>query len=96
MRFKGYSLNFRIVSLALDDITKDDLTREEVTLIYLCEDKVFLLPDNIELFPDEDVLNRLRDCSNYDVFEIWPNGTVHQRYSENSTDNFLFRVEFYS
>jgi His-Xaa-Ser system radical SAM maturase HxsC len=90
MKFDAYDSGFKIVSLAISEEAKMDLIEDRLDFVFYSEGKVYLYPGEIELNPDEGVLDRFSECCDYDVFEIWPNGSLHQKYSEKSTDNYFF------
>ena len=92
IRLKNYTLDFKIVSLALDNIAKEKLLSEGVSFLYLDQDKteITLLPENIQLTQDKTVLDGIMLYNNYDVFEIWPNGVLSRKYNDKSEDNYFF------
>ena len=93
LRIPEYSGSFKILSLALDEATKDDLIGEEVEFIYAQESEAIVFPDGDLLTKDKDILARLRECNNYDVFEISDNGSVTRCYDNSSLENTFFITE---
>ena len=92
-RLPGYRKGFRILSLALDEITRDDLTLEKVEFIYVQSDSIEIYPEKEILSQDEDCIRELRKYNNYDVLGISENGLVYRYYDDSSTENALFITE---
>lgn len=86
----GYDENFRIVSLALNNPVKQDLIEDKLDFLFVEDDKVILYPDEKVFFQNAKKIEMLRDRSNYDVFELWPNGYLQERYNDKSLDNYFF------
>lgn len=92
LRFKDYNLGHRVVSLALDERARDKLISEELSLVYMDENRneIFLLPEKVVLSKDIDDIVKIRTYNNYDVFEIWGNGNFVRKYNDKSDDNYFF------
>ncbi len=90
LRLKEYTGPFRIVSLALDEISKKSLYEANVPFIYTLDDAIILWPKNEVLCRDIKLVEILNQMNNFDVFEIWENGIMHQKYSDSSDDNYFF------
>lgn len=91
IRFSNYTGKYKIVSLALDTSAKEELTNRKLPLIFIEDGKI------IKLFPEGQILStdllslaQILTYNNYDVFEIWENGTLHRKYNDKSNDNYFF------
>ncbi len=90
MRIIDYNAGFRIVSLALDEETRDDLIDDGLDVLYLTEKKQILYPEEFGFQIGEKDLEKLLKCNDYDIFEIWPNGLLHRKYDNTSIDNYFY------
>lgn len=90
IRFREYTHGFRIAALALDDEAKENLLAKNLSVLCVSDTQILLLPDCIAITADKESIEYLRDFHNYDVLEIWENGSVHRRYSDQSDDNYFF------
>lgn len=90
IKFKEYNHGYRILSLALDEITKIKLDEKNLSLLYVTEEKCMLFPEGIVLQITEEYLKQLKNFNNYDVLEIWENGFINRRYNDKSDDNYFF------
>ncbi len=89
IRFSEYSSGYKIVSVAADLETKNDLVADGLDCIFVTKDEVILYPENILLETDEE--NRIKLLEhNYDVYEIWPDGRMFIKYNNCSIDNYFF------
>lgn len=83
-------LGYRIVSLAFDPVTKEDLSRDGLELLYVKDDAIRFFPGDVVLSTDVAKISALSLCKNYDVFEFQPNDILSQLYDNSSTDNSFF------
>lgn len=90
VKISGYEGRYKILSLALDEKTKDDLLSESVDLIYVDRDGVLIYPEEYVLSKEESVIKALQECNNYDVFELYENGILYRYYDDSSNDNTFF------
>ena len=93
IKIPGYNGNYRIMSLATDEKTKDDLNSENVNMLYVTADDIRVFPDDIILTKERDIVNRFRDCNNYDVFELFEDGMAYRCYDDSSSENVFFITE---
>ena len=89
-RIPSYAGDYRIVSLALDEKTKQDLLEEDVDFIYVSSNEVMIYPEEHELTNQGEVAGWFSECNNYDVFEIYEDGTVFRCYDDRSSENLFF------
>lgn len=89
-KIPSYTGDYRVVSLALDEKTKQDLIDENVDFIYVTSDDIVIYPEEGVLTDDVKIVDRLLECNNYDVFEIYEDGTVFRCYDDRSSENLLF------
>ncbi len=85
-----YQSGYKVVSIALDEQTKDDLLSEDVKFWYVCGDKITEYPEENFITNAETVISDFMSCHNYDVFEIGENGTAFRCYDNSSTENLFF------
>ena len=90
LKFENYNEGFRIVSLAKDEQTKQDLIEDNLDFLVLERNEVILYPDEIVLQSKSNEKEELSGYSNYDVFEIWPDGRLFLRFDTTSVDNYFF------
>lgn len=88
--FNRYNFGFRIVSIAFDEDTKNDLLKNSLDILYVNDNNIILLPDNYLLSDDCELASKIVQYSNYDVFEIWPNGYLKQVFDMKSSDTVFF------
>ena len=90
VRFKEYCHGYRIASLALDNCVKEKQLEKGLSVLYVGDSDIELLPDHIVLSQENADIELLRQFNNYDVLEIWENGVVQRRYNDQSDDNYFF------
>lgn len=90
IRFREYNYGYKIVSLALDEDTKEKLLERGLNILYLSNAEMVLLPENIGVFVESESFEKIKQFNNYDVLEIWENGIVNRRYNDKSDDNYFF------
>lgn len=81
--------NNYVCSLALTEETKKIILKEEKNVLYVIENKIELIPQNICLSVSKENIKKLMQCDNYDVFFIQENGMAYRFYDNESTDNAL-------
>lgn len=89
VRFRKYNSGYKIVSIAVDQNTKDDLEADGLDYIFVTRKEAILYPDNILLDMEENTRTNLLE-HNYDVCEIWPDGRMFIKYNNCSIDNYFF------
>lgn len=90
LRIDQYNAGFKIVSLAKDEETCCDLLGDQLDFVFIENDILVLYPEKIVLVASIDIISELKKYSNYDVFEIWPDGRMFMRFDTMSLDNFFF------
>ena len=90
IKINNYKSGYQVVSLALDESTKEDLQKEHVQLLFINNGRVVMYPENIELDMEEKSSRYLENQNNYDVYEIWSDGRMFLRYDNASIDNHFF------
>lgn len=93
IRIPNYKGEYKVVSLSLDERTKADLKKEDVDFILPKDNEVILFPDEVILTTDFETIEYLNGCNNYDVFEIWEDGTLSRCYDDSSAENTFFITE---
>ena len=90
VKFDEYSEGYRIVSIAKDEATQNDLLKDGVNFIRLDQQEVIIHPENKRLIASVECLEYLKQLNNYDVCEIWENGVIYLNYDNSSIDNYFF------
>ena len=90
IKFSTYNYGYQIVSLALCEDAKNNLLNDNLKTLFVTETEIVLLPNNIVLSNKFDDIEYLKKYNNYDVLEIWNNGTLIRKYNDKSTDNYFF------
>ena len=80
-------------SLALDDRTKEELFSESVPLMFISESNICFYPDETSISIDEESIEKIRECNNYDVFELYTDGDLVRLYDDSSADTMFFVTE---
>lgn len=93
IRISNYDGGYKVVSLSLDERTKADLEKEEVDFLQLRDKELLLFPEDTVLTTDLEVVEQIKSCNNYDVFEIWEDGTLSRCYDDSSQENTFFITE---
>lgn len=86
----SYQGGHKVVSIALDEQTKDDLLSEDVIFWYVCDHGIVEYPGEISITDDKETVDGFMSCHNYDVFIISENGSVFMSYNSSSTENLFF------
>lgn len=90
LKINDYKSGYKVISLALNERTKEDLLEEQVPLLFVSDEHVMLYPENIELNMEEISYKELEQQHNYDVYEIWSDGRMFLRYDNTSIENHFF------
>lgn len=90
LKLINYDGEYRIVSIALDEETKTDLLYDDIDFLFVTELGIELLPDKKELGLNIEVSELIEELNNYDVYEIWQDGTLRQIYDVTSIDNYFY------
>lgn len=90
IRLQDYKGGLRIISLALDEETKEDLRMDEIDFLFVQGDSIYLFPSEVEYVAKHEDIEKLQSCNNYDVFELWENGSLKRCYDDSSLDNYFF------
>lgn len=89
-----YNGKYRIVSLAFDQNTKNDLLKDNIDIIYITEKKAVIYPEKQLVSEDEKTIEKLRcNAHNYDVYELFQNGKMKECYNDKSLENCFFMTE---
>lgn len=90
IRINGYKYGYRIVSLSLDETTKEDLLKNGLETLFVSDNNISICPENIIISQEADKIEQLKMYSNYDVIEIWENGILNRCYNDKSNENYFF------
>lgn len=90
MKIEDYKDGFRIVSIALDEQIKEDLLCDKLDFLLVKDNIVTLFPDEKILTLKEESYSKLFESSNYDVYELWPDGSLHRCFDNSNDDNYFF------
>lgn len=86
----SYQGGHKIVSLALDKRTKDDLLSEDVKFWFVCDHSIVEYPGENTITDDQATVDSFMNCHNYDVFLISENGSAFMSYDNSSSENLFF------
>lgn len=90
MKVIGYKGKYRIVSIALNESVRDDLLKNMLDTVYVTSESVTIYPENEILTTDKDIIQRLYDGNNYDVYALTEDGRLFIYYDDRSIDNYFF------
>ncbi len=90
IKLEEYFGKMRIVSLARRKETLEDLNRSGLDVVYKNQNGITLYPEGIHYnLKDKDEFTFL-NYEDYDVFELYTDGTLIRCFSVASTENFFF------
>ena len=82
-----------IFSLALNESIKEELLSEGVETLFVSDKEIHRFPGNKLITKDEVVIDKLKKCHNFDVFELCDDGNLIQFYDDKSGDTLFFVTE---
>lgn len=89
-KLEKYNGKYRIVSLALDQSTKEELLKEDIDFVFITDNDIRIYPENMVISEDKKIIDKLQNAHNYDVYELWENGRFSEYYDDSSVDNYFF------
>ena len=90
VKLENYNGKYKIVSLALSQAAKEDLLKDNLDFIYISDNDIRLYPENVVVSKDKNIIEKLRNAHDYDVYELWENGKFSEYYDDSSLDNYFF------
>lgn len=90
LKLEKYNGENKIVSLALNQCTYNDLLKDKLDFIYVQENTIKLYPEDVIVSTNESTIEKTKNAHNYDVFELWENGKLISCYDDDSLDNAFF------
>ena len=92
LKFINYYGKNKIVSIAISQQVREDLEKDKLDYIYVQNNKFFLCSDGLEVEldcykEDKQFTSKLND---YDVYELWEDGTLVNCYCNKNIDNYFF------
>ena len=92
LKFINYYGKNKIVSIAISQQVREDLEKDKLDYIYVQNNKYFLCSDGLEVEldcykEDKQFTSKLND---YDVYELWEDGTLVNCYCNKNIDNYFF------
>lgn len=90
MKLINYKQGNRVVSVAKDDRVKEDLLKSGLDVLFIANGKVILYPIIETIDISENEYAKLLSCNDYDVCNLWSDGTLYRCYDDSSLDNFFF------
>ena len=90
VKLERYNGKYRIVSLAFDQSTKEDLLKENIDFIFVTYNNIQIYPEGNIVSEDKYIIDMLHYAHNYDVYELWENGKLLECYNDRSLDNYFF------
>ena len=90
VKLENYHGKYKIVSLALNQTAREYLLKDEIEFVYISENDIRLYPEDVVISKDKDIIEKLRNAHDYDVYELWENGKFSEYYDDSSLDNYFF------
>lgn len=90
VRLENYHGKYKIVSLALNQTAREDLLKDEIEFVYISENDIRLYPEDVVVSKDKNIIEKLKNAHDYDVYELWGNGKFSEYYDDSSLDNYFF------
>ena len=90
IRLNNYKQGNRVVSIAKNENTKNDLLQSGLDFLSIEVGKVILYPAYVKLEIIEREYAKLSLCNDYDVCNLWSDGTLYRCYDDSSIDNYFF------
>ena len=87
LRFPDYSHGYRILSLAKSDNGLKYLQEKQLSVLYLSNSSLRIMPDDFVLSCDNTIVQKLYPCEEGDVFELTDRGELFLSYNSKSEDN---------
>ena len=85
-----YQGRYRILSVAFDEQVKMDLLKNHLDFLFVSNDKVIIYPENHLFSDNREVIKKLHNAGNYDVYELTETGKLIEYYNDKSIDNYFF------
>lgn len=89
-KLEEYNGKYKVVSLAFDQRTRDDLADDGIDFVFISKNDMRLYPEDLVISRDKNIINKLRNAHNYDVYELWEDGRLCGCYDDSSVDNYFF------
>lgn len=90
VKLENYNGKYKIVSLALNQVAREDLLKDDIDFIDISDNNVRLYPEDVVISEEKNIIDRLRNAHSYDVYELWENGRLSEYYDDSSLDNYFF------
>lgn len=90
IRLNNYKQGDRVVSIAKNEKTKNDLLQSGLDFLTVEDGIVILYPVNEKMDITEKEYAKLSLCNDYDVCNLWSDGTLYRCYDDSSMDNFFY------
>ena len=87
VHLKNYKEGYRIVSLAKCEEALFHLQEQQLNVLYIKDNQIWLWPDQILISEDSCNVKEFLCCDDYDVFEINETGKAYLYYNNESVDN---------
>lgn len=89
VRLKEYIGMYKIVSLAFNEMVKNDLEENKLDYIYITDENIILYPENKLLSSERQIISHLKQANNYDVYELFEDGRLLEYYNDQEADNYF-------
>ena len=90
IKAEGYKGRYRILSLAFNEQVKMDLLKDHLDFLFVSNEKIIIYPEKNIFSDDEEVIKKLKNAGNYDVYELTETGKLIEYYNDKSIDNYFF------
>lgn len=89
IKLSEYDGKYRIVSLAKNERTKNQLLNNRLSTLYIEEKQAEIYPEKISFSLNDSERELLNTCCDFDVFEIGASGHAYKYYDNSSIDNAI-------
>lgn len=95
MRFKTLNNTgkYGVYSVAKSDIAESEIKNKGHKYIKVNSDSLILMPEESVLYFSKEAAEKAAELNDYDVIEIFPDGTVNRYYDDSSSENVFFITE---
>ena len=91
LKFRNYYGKNKIVSIAISQQVREDLEQDKLDYIYVQSNKYVLCSNGVELelLCDKEDNQFISQLNDYDIYELWEDGTLVNCYCNKNIDNYF-------
>lgn len=90
VRFNNYTGGYRVLSFAKDRDAQAIIQQKGMECLLLDDGMIRMLPDGLAVDISEEELQKLYGSCDFDVFEVYENGSAYKCFDCASNDNVIF------